>query len=137
MPRHLGHQLSCILVDNGLLRQNEEQEGHRSRIQPITFKTDLARRGRRKIEVPSMRWPALTDPQEKRKPDWLTPSSIASRRRPQKIEGVEFLAQGTLYPDVIESGAAPDGPAATIKLHHNVGGLTQRALGFQADRAAA
>ncbi len=71
----------------------------------------------------------VTDPQEKRRRighafiDCFADEAA-------KIEGAKFLAQGTLYPDVIESGAAADGPAATIKLHHNVGGLPED-LGFE------
>ena len=66
----------------------------------------------------------VTDPQEKRRRighafiECFTDEAA-------KIEGAHFLAQGTLYPDVIESGGSPDGPAATIKLHHNVGGLPE------------
>jgi len=64
----------------------------------------------------------VTDPQEKRRLiGHAFIECFAAEAR--KIQGAKFLAQGTLYPDVIESGAAPDGPADTIKLHHNVGGL--------------
>src|SRR6185369_282395 len=52
------------------------------------------------------------------------------RKEAESINDARFLAQGTLYPDVIESGANPDGPAATIKAHHNVGGLPEQ-LGFE------
>jgi GMP synthase (glutamine-hydrolysing) len=71
----------------------------------------------------------VIDPQEKRRR--IGHAFIECfKAEAAKIRGARFLAQGTLYPDVIESGAAPDGPAATIKLHHNVGGLPEQ-LGFE------
>ena len=71
----------------------------------------------------------MTDPQEKRRRIGHTFIDCFAAEA-KKIKGAKFLAQGTLYPDVIESGAAPDGPADTIKLHHNVGGLPAE-LGFE------
>jgi GMP synthase (glutamine-hydrolysing) len=121
----IGPQLSCILVDNGLLRKDEEQ----SVIQEFTkhFKTDL-----HVVKAEDQFLAALagiTEPQEKRRRIGHTfIECFAGQAR--KIKGAKFLAQGTLYPDVIESGAAPDGPADTIKLHHNVGGLPAE-LGFE------
>jgi GMP synthase (glutamine-hydrolysing) len=64
----------------------------------------------------------VTDPQEKRRRIGHVFIEVFEEEA-RRIEGVRFLAQGTLYPDVIESGGSPDGPAAGIKLHHNVGGL--------------
>jgi GMP synthase (glutamine-hydrolysing) len=121
----IGLQLSCILVDNGLLRKDEEQ----SVIQEFSkhFKTDL-----HVVKAEQQFLAALagiTDPQEKRRRIGHTfIDCFAAEAR--KIQGAKFLAQGTLYPDVIESGAAADGPADTIKLHHNVGGLPAE-LGFE------
>ena len=66
----------------------------------------------------------VVDPQEKRRRIGHAFIECFADEAAQ-IEGAEFLAQGTLYPDVIESGGSPDGPAATIKLHHNVGGLPE------------
>ena len=121
----IGPRLSCILVDNGLLRKDEqaaviaEFSGH--------FKTDL-----HVVEAEAEflnTLAGITEPQEKRRR--IGHSFIdCFKREASKIKDVEFLAQGTLYPDVIESGAAVDGPAATIKLHHNVGGLPAE-LGFK------
>lgn len=123
--RAIGSQLSCILVDNGLLRKSEqaavisEFSNH--------FKTDLH------VVDAEQRFLAtlagVTEPQEKRRRIGYA-FIDCFQAEAEKIEGVRFLAQGTLYPDVIESGAAPDGPAATIKLHHNVGGLPEK-LGFE------
>jgi GMP synthase (glutamine-hydrolysing) len=120
LSRAIGDQLSCILVDNGLLRKNEAA----AVIEEFTdhFKTDLhvVPAEGRFLEVLS----GVTEPQEKRRRIGKTFVDCFADEA-AKIRGAKFLAQGTLYPDVIESGAAPDGPAATIKLHHNVGGLPE------------
>ena len=121
----IGPQLSCILVDNGLLRQDEEA----SVIREFSdhFKTDL-----RVVKAEDRFLAALagiTDPQEKRLRIGHAFIECFAEEA-SKIEGAKYLAQGTLYPDVIESGAVPDGPADTIKLHHNVGGLPEE-LGFE------
>ncbi len=71
----------------------------------------------------------MIDPQEKRKIIGRVFIEVF-RDEARSIPNAKFLAQGTLYPDVIESGANPDGPAATIKTHHNVGGLPAE-LGFE------
>ena len=71
----------------------------------------------------------VTDPQQKRKIIGRVFIEVF-RKEAESIPDAEFLAQGTLYPDVIESGANIDGPAATIKAHHNVGGLPEQ-LGFE------
>ncbi|HEV3136934.1 MAG TPA: glutamine-hydrolyzing GMP synthase [Pirellulales bacterium] len=116
--RAIGSQLSCILIDNGLLRKAEEA----SVIEEFSnhFRTDLHVV---KAEGKFLRALAgVTDPQEKRRRIGHAFIDCFSDEA-AKVEGARFLAQGTLYPDVIESGAALDGPAATIKLHHNVGGL--------------
>lgn len=125
LSRAIGDRLSCILVDNGLLRSGEaeavidEFQNH--------FQTDLhvVRAEKHFLDVLS----GVVDPQEKRRR--IGKAFVdCFQSEASKIMGARFLAQGTLYPDVIESGAAADGPAATIKLHHNVGGLPDD-LGFE------
>jgi len=116
--RAIGPQLSCILIDNGLLRQDEAEAVMREFSEH--FQTDLhvVQAEDRFLEALA----GVTDPQEKRKRIGHCFIDCFAEEA-AKIEDARFLAQGTLYPDVIESGAAVDGPAATIKLHHNVGGL--------------
>ena len=116
----IGPRLSCILVDNGLLRKEEEETVIREFSKH--FKTDLhVVKGEDRFLAALA---GVTDPQEKRRRIGRAFIECFADEA-AKIEGAEFLAQGTLYPDVIESGAAADGPAATIKLHHNVGGLPE------------
>jgi GMP synthase (glutamine-hydrolysing) len=125
LAQAIGAQLSCILVDNGLLRKDEEA----AIIREFTthFKTDLhVVKGEDKFLAALA---GVTDPQEKRRRIGHV-FIDCFKAEATRIQGARFLAQGTLYPDVIESGAAVDGPAATIKLHHNVGGLPAE-LGFE------
>ena len=118
ISKAIGDKLSCILVDNGLLRKNEAS----AVIEEFSdhFKTDLhvVSAEDRFLDVLA----GITEPQEKRRCIGATFIDCFADEA-SKIKDARFLAQGTLYPDVIESGAAADGPAATIKLHHNVGGL--------------
>ncbi|MCA9128045.1 MAG: glutamine-hydrolyzing GMP synthase [Planctomycetales bacterium] len=121
----IGSQLSCILVDNGLLRQDEQA----AVLAEFTnhFKADLHIVQAEDRFLNELQ--GVTEPQEKRKRIGRL-FIDCFRDEASKISDAKFLAQGTLYPDVIESGAAADGPAATIKLHHNVGGLPEQ-LGFE------
>ena len=125
LVRAIGPQVACIFVDNGLLRQGEREavqktfRGH--------FQADL-----HVVDAGDLFLQALagvTDPQEKRRIIGHVFIDVF-KDEATRIDGAHFLAQGTLYPDVIESGAAADGPAANIKTHHNVGGLPKE-LGFE------
>lgn len=125
LVKAIGPQLSCILVDNGLLRKDEQA----AVISEFTnhFKADLRVINAQERFMEVLR--GVTEPQEKRRRIGRL-FIDCFRDEATNIEGAHYLAQGTLYPDVIESGAAKDGPAATIKLHHNVGGLPE-VLGFE------
>jgi GMP synthase (glutamine-hydrolysing) len=121
----LGDRLVCIFVDNGVLRKNEVElvestfRNH--------FKIDLRTARSADRFLKSLK--GVTDPQEKRRRighEFIDVFKAESAH----IPNAKFLAQGTLYPDVIESGHGLAGEAANIKLHHNVGGLPAE-LGFE------
>ena len=120
IDRAIGEQLTCIFVDNGLLRQGEKErvETHFKRRFKGELKIiDAAARFLRALE-------GVKDPERKRKA--IGGEFIAVfEEEAKKIGPVDFLVQGTLYPDVIES-VSVKGPSATIKTHHNVGGLPER-----------
>jgi GMP synthase (glutamine-hydrolysing) len=120
-----GNQLVCIFVDNGLLRKNERQN-------VVSTFRDHFHLDLRVVDWSEQFLAALTgvtEPQQKRR---IIGSEFieAFKSEASKIPDAKFLAQGTLYPDVIESGSKDGNPAANIKLHHNVGGLPAE-LGFE------
>lgn len=119
--RAIGDQLTCVFVDNGLLRLRE-----RDRVESIFrghFHIDLrvVKAGKRFLDALK----GVTDPEKKRKIIGREFIEVFDRAV-KKIGDVDFLAQGTLYPDVIESVSIDGNPAALIKSHHNVGGLPKR-----------
>jgi GMP synthase (glutamine-hydrolysing) len=123
--RAVGPQVACIFVDNGLLRQGE-QAAVRNTFRG-NFQADLHVVDARQRFLGALA--GVSDPQEKRRIIGHVFIDVF-KDEALHIDNASFLAQGTLYPDVIESGAALDGPAATIKTHHNVGGLPKE-LGFE------
>lgn len=125
LVRAIGKQVACIFVDNGLLRQGETdvvKRTFRDNFNADLHVVDASERFLTALE-------GVTDPQKKRKIIGHVFIDVF-KDEARHIANAKFLAQGTLYPDVIESGGSPDGPAATIKTHHNVGGLPVE-LGFE------
>jgi GMP synthase (glutamine-hydrolysing) len=118
--RALGDKLTCIFVDTGLLRLNEAEQVMDTFAQHLGVKVDCVNASETFMRALS----GVIDPEEKRK--------IVGREfvhvfqaEAQKVAGARWLAQGTIYPDVIESAAAKTKKAHTIKSHHNVGGLPE------------
>lgn len=119
LNKAIGHNLQCIFVNNGLLRLNEfegvleQYKGMGLNVKGVDaserFYTDLA---------------GVTDPEQKRKIIGRDFVEVFNEEA-QKFNGARWLAQGTIYPDVIES-VSVNGPSCTIKSHHNVGGLPEK-----------
>jgi GMP synthase (glutamine-hydrolysing) len=123
--RAVGPQVACIFVDNGLLRLGEAQKVRETF--HGNFSADLHVVDARERFLQALA--GVSDPQEKRRIIGHVFIDVF-KDEARRIQNVRFLAQGTLYPDVIESGASIDGPASNIKTHHNVGGLPSE-LGFE------
>ena len=117
----IGDQLTCIFVDSGLLRLGEAEEVVRTFRERFNIK--LVHRDAADLFLGALT--GVTDPEAKRKAIGRVFIDVFEEEA-ARIGGADFLAQGTLYPDVIESISAHGGPSATIKSHHNVGGLPER-----------
>ena len=120
LNRAIGNQLTCVFVDNGLLRLNEGDQVMQMFAQNMGVKViraDAEECFLAKLE-------GVSDPEAKRKAIGNTFIEVFDEEA-AKIENVKWLAQGTIYPDVIESAGAKTGKAHVIKSHHNVGGLPE------------
>ena len=115
----IGDQLTCIFVDTGLLRLHEREQVERTMGQHLGIKLITVRAERRFLDGLA----GVDEPEAKRKIIGHTFIDCFEDAAAGVGDDVGFLVQGTLYPDVIESVSATGGPSATIKTHHNVGGL--------------
>ncbi len=117
----IGDQLTCVLVDHGLMREGETEQV--VKVFRDRFNVRLIARDASDLFLGKLA--GETDPEKKRKTIGATFIDVFEEEA-KKIGGADFLAQGTLYPDVIESVSFHGGPSVTIKSHHNVGGLPAR-----------
>jgi len=117
----IGDQLSPIFVNNGLLRKDEAESVERVFGKNFRMKLKTANAANLFLD----RLKGVTDPERKRKIIGKTFIDVFEKNA-KSVKGAKFLAQGTLYPDVIESIPTAGGPSAMIKSHHNVGGLPKR-----------
>lgn len=116
--RAIGRNLRCIFIDNGVLRRDEPQQIKAVFRNMYHLNLDYVDRSKRFLE----RLKGITDPEEKRKAIGNEFVKVFEEEA-EKVKGVKYLAQGTLYPDVIESISPTGAPSSRIKSHHNVGGL--------------
>ena len=117
----IGDQLTCVFVDHGLLRLNEAEEV--VGMFRDAYNIPLIHAEESDLFIGALE--GVSDPEVKRKTIGRLFIDVFQREA-SRIEGAEFLAQGTLYPDVIESVSFSGGPSVTIKSHHNVGGLPEK-----------
>ena len=117
----IGNQLTCIYVNNGMMRKNESEEV--LNLYREHYKLNLIEANEKNLFLSSLK--GIEDPEKKRKIIGKLFIQVFEKHA-LKIGDVRFLAQGTLYPDVIESVSFSGGPSVTIKSHHNVGGLPNK-----------
>lgn len=117
----IGKNLTCIFVDNGLLRKDEAKKVKQTLKQHLHIKIRFVSSTTRFLKSLA----GVSDPEKKRKIIGGIFMEVFEAEA-KKIKGADFLAQGTLYPDVIESISAFGGPTSVIKSHHNVGGLPKK-----------
>jgi GMP synthase (glutamine-hydrolysing) len=122
--RAIGERLTCIFVNNGVLRKNEFAKVEQNLRDKLGLNLDVVDASARFLTKLS----GVTDPEQKRKiigNEFIVVFEEEAQRIEREVGHVEWLVQGTLYPDVIESRSVR-GPSQTIKTHHNVGGLPEK-----------